>query len=1352
MVGKRRSSGVRRGEEGGSGAPGGAQASEKLRSESARHETGSPAPARTPPAAGHGSERSVSRVPTTCILVIGGLLLFGLMALTIITLLPSNAELKALHSQPLPVRAAEFATVGFATSIASQLLNTIFEDSHLKMQHNLLVIYINSVAAFASLICSRRFAPVIMDPFGISFNPVRWLSWLATTPVMVYTLSLMSSFSWRRTLFAISLDVLMLFFGAGSQLPVNWQVSWTLFLTGGITFVGLVQQMWMMFATAMDQEWASKRNSELKATRVLTVVTWCTFPLVWILRATDKIGESTAEALYEAGNFLGKSMFATTLMHDNFISINERRSMATKAAEEANRETLLEELRELVAQKDSLLSSTSHELKTPLTGIIGLAESILNGNAGPINEHVKGQVNTMLLSARRLLSLIQNMLDAAAMQRKSVHLNLTHVDVDSIVNHVVELTRPLLHMNVKLKHTQQKNLPKLRADEGRVTQILHNLLANAAKFTIEGYVAIRVRLADSSMKFVVEDTGPGIPKDKEKQIFLPFQQLDPSTTRKHGGTGLGLNLVQQLVHAHHGTVQLESQAGEGSKFIIELPLDPESCDTQANALADTAESTQGGTRRKSQEGETLPEVQNREDQSSKAEGQREPSEDIEHTKHDYHNTNADIGLLDGARRRNGSTDGDEESDDSHTESEQDVHIRPLSENHQHPSMHSHPQQMRDTSQGSSLDSAGGDTSGGAMTEETHHAHSARRHPSEFFTHKDVFGTPQVLSVDDDPVNQMVIDSLLGSKGYEVTCALNAQEALKCLDEQSVPPDCVLLDVMMPEVNGIELAADLRERFSTTRVPIMMISAKSQEESIVEAFHSGANDFITKPFKGEELGARIQSQIGMRHAWKAETKTLAKNIETEQQQTSQQQPQQLVSRESTGEEQHERRFGRSISNVVDRLSESQPQQPMPNQDSIMTVQLSVLVAEVVEWQQLLCSVGASSAVSILGTLMQNIDQLLSKFNLFHIETYGDFMMIVSGFDSQQRTEDCRSLMDFACQLMHQLKELDLGEEARKAGIHRLSGRIGVDVGECCADAVGHKKPKWHVYGDVVATATDLKSRAPPDSVHTSESVQERLRDSYSFEQYLKREQTFLLQESFGNTDSCNLPSWSNEHEQNVSPLMRKRLSERYQANGSQDWLPTNPISVDLAWQSNHSQELSSQRHEGELSGDDGSPRSPSQCHGVETGCSEDTKRWQRLQSASTSPQASMPGISDEVRKAVKEEIAAQGISLDNASSKGKQRHALGSDGATSVTSGNRPAWDADRRNSNKLARGAKRNDSGEGVREVALSKGLSTKEADSLVRNGVTEISMLPLLTDEEFRELGISIGARVKLREAGSGI
>jgi hypothetical protein len=306
----------------------------------------------------------------------GGVLLFGLMALTIITLLPSNAELKALHSQPLPVRAAEFATVGFATSIASQLLNIIFEDSHLKMQHNLLVIYINSVAAFASLICSRRFAPLIMDPFGISFNPVRWLSWLATTPVMVYTLSLMSSFSWRRTLFAISLDVLMLFFGAGSQLPVNWQVSWTLFLTGGITFVGLVQQMWMMFATAMDQEWASKRNSELKATRVLTVVTWCTFPLVWILRATDKIGESTAEALYEAGNFLGKSTFATALMHDNFISINERRSMATKAAEEANRETLLEELRELVAQKDSLLSSTSHELKTPLTGIIDVEREV----------------------------------------------------------------------------------------------------------------------------------------------------------------------------------------------------------------------------------------------------------------------------------------------------------------------------------------------------------------------------------------------------------------------------------------------------------------------------------------------------------------------------------------------------------------------------------------------------------------------------------------------------------------------------------------------------------------------------------------------------------------------------------------------------------------------------------------------------------------------------------------------------------------------------------------------------------------------------------------------------------------
>jgi len=87
--------------------------------------------------------------------------------------------------------------------------------------------------------------------------------------------------------------------------------------------------------------------------------------------------------------------------------------------------------------------------------------------------------------------------------------------------------------------------------------------------------------------------------------------------------------------------------------------------------------------------------------------------------------------------------------------------------------------------------------------------------AEFSTHADVFGTYQVLSINDDTVNQMLIDSLLGSKGYEVTCALNAQEAMKCLDAVTVPPDCILLDVMMPEVSGIEFCATLRQQYSTT---------------------------------------------------------------------------------------------------------------------------------------------------------------------------------------------------------------------------------------------------------------------------------------------------------------------------------------------------------------------------------------------------------------------------------------------------------------------------------------------------------------------------------------------------------
>lgn len=1016
----------------------------------------------------HGGGSDDAKVPVTYAIIGSGSTAFAIFSLAIAKLVPDNAYLRQLHIQRMPVRAAQFAVVGFITSIASQLLNAMFEDSRLKFQHNLLVIYVNSIAALTSLIICTSNGPVIMDSFGVSFNPLRWLSWLLTTPVMVYTLSLMSAFSWQRTTFAIVLDLLMLLFGAAAQVPNDKTFSWMLFLIGGLAYVALVQQMWQMFDSAMDFSWASKRNLELKATRALTIMTWCTFPLVWALRATDSIDEATSEALYELGNFVGKSTFATTLMHDNFMSINERRSQAMKAAEEANRATLLEELRELVAQKDSLLSSTSHELKTPLTGIIGLSESILNGNAGPVNDRVQKQISTVLSSARRLLSLIQNMLDAAAIKRKSVNLNLTHVDVETVVGHVVELTRPLLHVNVQLKHSIQQGLPKLLADEGRLTQILHNLLANAAKFTTVGYVAISVRLAEKSMEFVVADSGPGIPKEKQQQIFLPFQQLDPSVTRKHGGTGLGLNLVQQLVHAHNGTINLQSDINQGAKFIILLPLD-----------AGNNQSDQHMSHRRSVIGES--EIKHEETPSC-GEAPRFERQTVctRSTMHDSGATKAPT-AADHARN---------EAVPNHKTGAMD-----LEQVKQH-GIHSK-QDVQQFSCGSLRTAESGESANECL-HDGNQSHSICCDPSEFFTHADVFGNIQVLSIDDDPVNQMVIDSLLGSKGYEVTCALNAQEAMKCLEENAVPPDCVLLDVMMPEVSGIELCATLRDRYSTTRVPILMISAKSQEDTVLESFRNGANEFLTKPFKGEELAARIEAQIHLRKQWKLETKSLASNMESKTaraisgKEDAEQQPVETAEspslertdksmRRSSNEEQSsELKLGRSLSHDV------HIQQPLAQQSLKMHGELAICVADIVEWQQLLCSISASSSVNIMKQVIASLNHLHEIFNSTnHCEAQGDFILLVN-FEG-----DASALAEFAEQFMTSIEELEPGEEARHAGYQRLHGRVGLDVGQCFADAIGHR-PKWWVYGDAVANALALKANALVGTVHCSDQVAARLK--------------------------------------------------------------------------------------------------------------------------------------------------------------------------------------------------------------------------------------------------------------------
>ncbi|MDM8515077.1 ATP-binding protein [Desulfobacterales bacterium HSG16] len=226
--------------------------------------------------------------------------------------------------------------------------------------------------------------------------------------------------------------------------------------------------------------------------------------------------------------------------------------------------------------KDDFLANTSHELKTPLNGIIGIAESLLDGIAGPLT--VTGRKNLSLIesSGRRLANLVNDILDFSKMKSHDLMIRKKPVSIRIITDVVLSLSSTLLAGKpIVLKNEIGQDIPFVTGDEDRLQQIFHNLVGNAIKFTESGEVTVSAEKQDKMIAVSVKDTGIGIPKDKLKKVFKSFEQVDASTAREYGGTGLGLAVTRQFVELHGGTIRVESEIEKGSNFIFTLPVSKE---------------------------------------------------------------------------------------------------------------------------------------------------------------------------------------------------------------------------------------------------------------------------------------------------------------------------------------------------------------------------------------------------------------------------------------------------------------------------------------------------------------------------------------------------------------------------------------------------------------------------------------------------------------------------------------------------------------------------------------------------------------------------------------------------------
>jgi signal transduction histidine kinase len=252
-----------------------------------------------------------------------------------------------------------------------------------------------------------------------------------------------------------------------------------------------------------------------------------------------------------------------------------------------------ERLKELDRLKSNFLATVSHELRTPLTSIIGYSEMILEGIAGDINEEQRDFLSTIHEKGEQLLELIKSLLDLSKLESGTMSLRRSETDCGVLAQQVVSTLTPVARKRgVTITAEVQGDLPSLFADADRLRQVLNNLSENALKFTPEGGLVTievtHVMLAGEDLggvgsalmapaqrpaiRYVVRDTGIGIPPDKRTRVFDAFYQVDNSSTREVGGTGLGLSIVKRLVDAHDGKIIVEGNEPHGTAVVVTLPI------------------------------------------------------------------------------------------------------------------------------------------------------------------------------------------------------------------------------------------------------------------------------------------------------------------------------------------------------------------------------------------------------------------------------------------------------------------------------------------------------------------------------------------------------------------------------------------------------------------------------------------------------------------------------------------------------------------------------------------------------------------------------------------------------------
>lgn len=306
--------------------------------------------------------------------------------------------------------------------------------------------------------------------------------------------------------------------------------------------------------------------------------------LIAVLAATGDRADAARELATDTLGLLVHHASARELastMHEEamrltFAELTEHNSRLQRAV------ARLEELDRL---KSNFLATMSHELRTPLTSVIGYAEMMAEGLAGAITQEQKDYLTTILSKADQLLGMITSVLDVAALESGPLALDKSRLSLaDIVASEIATFTTQAGKRGIAIQ-LDARGESIVCGDKKKIRQVVASLISNAVKFTPDrGHVGVAVRPGPLSphetddaraIQLVVTDSGIGIPRDHVGKIFEPFFQVDSSSTRAFGGTGLGLTLAKAYVEAHGGRIWVDTAPGQGSTFVVTFPLSAE---------------------------------------------------------------------------------------------------------------------------------------------------------------------------------------------------------------------------------------------------------------------------------------------------------------------------------------------------------------------------------------------------------------------------------------------------------------------------------------------------------------------------------------------------------------------------------------------------------------------------------------------------------------------------------------------------------------------------------------------------------------------------------------------------------